>query len=198
MSGLIERDLRVENLLDQVEELQEGVAILEREAVTSTVEGSDASVVYNVNDYGAMGDGAADDTEAVQATINAAGEDDQATVVFEPDGIYLLGKQASQKTFSIASGSGDYDYCIDVPSNVTLDLNGATLKLKTGVDAILLSNAVPNADTDTDIAILNGVIDGNSVANTEPLIWWHGVTRLTLDNIRIKDTNHIGMLANNV
>jgi polygalacturonase len=46
--------------------------------------------MFDVTDFGAMGDGITDDTAAVQTAINAAMETGGGTVYF-PDGDYRLG-----------------------------------------------------------------------------------------------------------
>ena len=47
---------------------------------------------YNVQHYGALGDGVTDDAAAIQAAIDAA-EAAEASTVFFPNGIYLIGSQ---------------------------------------------------------------------------------------------------------
>jgi len=61
----------------------------EVEQITAS-SGVSGAKVYNVKDYGALGDGSTDDTSAIQTTINtafAAG----GGVVYFPNGIYIIG-----------------------------------------------------------------------------------------------------------
>jgi hypothetical protein len=69
------------------------------------------SGIVNVRDFGAKGDGRADDTAALQAAINAAGPDTGAffwrsRIVFLPDGIYRVSAQLQRRYANGAFGSG--------------------------------------------------------------------------------------------
>jgi len=78
----------------------------------SMIEGAPA----NVMDFGAVGDGVADDTAAIQLALNSGSEN-----IYFPDGTYLV---SASGTFS--SGDG---YCFTVPSNVKIQGTGAGSKI---------------------------------------------------------------------
>jgi len=90
------------------------------------------TVQFNVKDHGAVGNGIADDTTAVQNTINAASSAGGGTVFF-PTGTYLLTPTASP--------------AITVPSNVRLvgEARRATT-LKKNVNGILIGMSGPSSD----------------------------------------------------
>lgn len=58
------------------------------------MDGPLASTVINVKDHGAMGDGSADDTDAIQAVIGASREGD---AIYFPPGTYLLSERLAPK-----------------------------------------------------------------------------------------------------
>jgi hypothetical protein len=69
------------------------------------------SGIVNVRDFGAKGDGRADDTASLQAAINAAGPNTGAffwrtRIVFLPDGIYRVSAQLQRRYANGAFGSG--------------------------------------------------------------------------------------------
>ncbi|MEU0213612.1 glycosyl hydrolase family 28-related protein [Streptomyces sp. NPDC006265] len=102
---------------------------------------------FNVRDYGAKGDGAADDRAAIQAAINAASAAGGGTV-YIPVGTYLLGG-----TLSIPAGEG-------------LQIIGSgwksSLKVKDGANSYALT--FPGADT--RISVRDLTIDGNCTGQT--------------------------------
>ena len=154
--------------------------------------------IIDVRAYGAKGDGASDDRSAIQNAINAASAAGGGTVVFVPGATYLVSAAASTKQITANSGAGSYNYSIDVPSNVTLDFRGATLKLASGTDAVLLSNRNSANTTDSNIAIVNAFLDGNNATLTnKALVWFVGVTDLTF-NARIQNTTHIAAQFANI
>lgn len=63
----------------------------EIETINNTIDSVKNSVVFNVKDYGAVGDGLTDDTEAIQSTINAASSVvGKGRTVYFPSGLYKV------------------------------------------------------------------------------------------------------------
>lgn len=130
-------------------------------------------VVRNVRDYGAVGDGAADDSGAVQAAVDAAGA--YGTVAFEAGKDYVI------------------QDVILLPSGITIEGNGAILRKRAGaVQRALFANksavdAVGYGAGGRDITIRNMAIRGDySVAlgsTVDPVITFHHVTGLTITDV---------------
>jgi hypothetical protein len=110
---------------------------------------------YNVNDYGAVGNGVADDTAAINAAISAANTAGGG-VVYVPQGTYLIGAYSYAGVLDGASG-------ILLRDNVHLVIDG-TLKVKNGAYG---AGAFYGAIRSPDVGISNasitgvGIIDGN-------------------------------------
>ena len=140
--------------------------------------------VFNVKDFGAVGNGSTDDTAAINAAIEAAFAIGGGTVVFMP------------VTYAILT-------TVKVRSNVTLDLCGATLqRIGTNKTFNIVQNYTYNPATaiDTRIAIINGTIAGNvtnDVATQDHLavggnIFLYGVSIFRIENIRLLTANSNG------
>ncbi len=102
----------------------------------------------SVKDFGAEGDGVADDTAAIQAAINAANEAGGGTVLFMP--VTYLAKNISMK------------------NNVKLlGVRGKTiLKVPAGFDSQILSNTSQSTGVSVDYFSVEGIIfDGNKTAS---------------------------------
>ena len=140
--------------------------------------------VFNVEDFGAVGNGVTDDTAAINAAIDAAWAAGGGTVVCMP------------KTYAILT-------TVKVRSNVTLDLCNATLqRIGTNKTFNIVQNYTynPSVAVDTRIAIINGTIAGNvtnDVATQDHLavagnIFLFGVSIFRIENIRLLAANSNG------
>ena len=104
--------------------------------------------VYNVRNYNAQGNGSTDDTDAIQAAINAV---PAGGTVYIPDGTYMI--EAVNKH-------------LDLKSNMTLSMSsGAILKAMPysgGAAAILLLDRISNVN------VIGGTLDGNRDGHIPP------------------------------
>lgn len=95
-------------------------------SVTHSVYGEDCdgpgNGVYNVQQYGAIGDGSHDDTAAVQAALDAAHAEGGGTVIF-PSGVYRISSVTCYDEIRLKS------------------MGGATLKIAKGAQGLTLDNA---------------------------------------------------------
>lgn len=131
---------------------------------------------------------------AIQAVLDSAFSG--ATVRLEAGYTWDVGPAASNITVTTAGGTTSLPYCIKVPSGVTFDLNGSTLRRNAGSgDNILLVNAHPTTGGgDVNIKIINGILDGNSIDNvTAATAWLFGITGGGLDRIHITNARRLGM-----
>ena len=98
---------------------------------------SDGSL--NVRDFGAVGDGASDDTAAIQKALDAAGE--RGAIVTVPAGVYAVGSLklhphtglAGDATWSYREFGGSVLTLADPDAACLLDLTGATGATLTGL-----------------------------------------------------------------
>jgi parallel beta-helix repeat protein len=110
------------------------------------------SIIFNVRDYGAVGDGITNDTQAIQAAIDAAAV--AGGEVFLPRGTYIVSGDAQVSASS----------CLLLPSGVTLggDGIGATsLKLANG-SAMTITGIVQTTGDAQNVGLHDLTLDGNS------------------------------------
>jgi hypothetical protein len=156
---------------------------------------SACSNTFDVRSYGAAGDGATNDTAAVQAAINAAQTAGCGTVLGHKGDTYLVYQTGTQYAFGYG---GLYPYSLAIPSNVTLNLQGGTLRLADNQNASIIVNADAEiAAGDQNISILNAH-DGNGSNQGDPqdtaAILMYGLTNLTIKNVTTDNVRTVGII----
>lgn len=138
---------------------------------------SDENFLYvNVKDFGAIGDGIADDVPAIQAAIDSI---PNGGTVFIPRGTYRL-----------ASGVTG---AIQLKNNVHVRGGGI------GATTLILGDAINlhvfNAANQTDWSVTEMTIDGNKANNTGTVSGFRlfGIARCAIRNLEIKDTRFDGV-----
>jgi parallel beta-helix repeat protein len=123
-----------------------------------------AAATFNVKDYGAMGDGIADDTPAIQKAINAASSGD---TVYVPKGAYSIKHALQAKSHTAITGESQ---------------NGARiLYAGTTQDAILRLNNI------TGVEVSRLTLDGNNNVNAIAGIFANQGGRHSLHDLTIQN-----------
>jgi len=133
----------------------------ELRVTAGSIQGYVQDRIVSVLDFGAVGDDIVDDTAAVQTAISTVGAQGGGDIHFVPG-----------KTYSIRT--------LYPKSNVTLQLNGATLKLRAATNERIFDGSVPGVN----FAVMNGTLNGNQANNAgnfnlsgaSNFIGWNGVT----------------------
>ena len=121
----------------------------------------------NVKDYGAIGDGVADDYNAIKNTLLVGG-----VIEFEQDKIYSVSQQ------------------LKIKSNTTLNLNGATLRRDFSTSATgsgligFFEDYIKNVTIQNGTLDINGTNYGSAVANG---FGGNGIDNLLIKNVTITD-----------
>lgn len=146
----------------------------------------------DLRDFGVVGDGTTDDSAALRAALAAATAG--STIYGTPGKTYLVGTTLTASSFAVPSGTTSMPYLLAIPNGVTVDLRGATLKMKAATDAVMVTTAGTTTNTtNTNVGLVNAVLDGNNVTlSNRCLIQIAGVTRLRLD-LKMINVNHGGL-----
>lgn len=140
-------------------------------ATYSMIEGAPV----NVLDYGAVGDGVADDTTAIQSAVNAAQATGQS--VYLPAGTYLV---------TSVNGAG----AINISAGIEMfgDGSGTIIKLKTGATGFVIYGY--NVSVFSGLYLHDFTVDGNNVATAQldvGLIQILNASDFVLDNLTVKN-----------
>lgn len=140
--------------------------------------------VFDVRKYGAKGDGTTDDTAALQAALDAARTAGGATILF-PKGAFAITGELRYGSKTIIQGTG--------PGTTTIKW----LTANAAAGYVLIAHN----DSASDVVVRDLTIDHNRVARgvavdqTNAAINVVGTTRLTLENLHIKDTVSAGVVG---
>jgi len=150
-------------------------------------------MIFNVKNYGALGDGITDDTAAIQAAIDAAAAAGGGTV------------EMSAGTYIVSAGEEPSDGCLMLKSNVTLSGAGmgeTVIKLENGSDTKVTGIVRSAYGEEThDFGMNNLTLDGNRDATTGKVDgWFNGYipgsdgkdSNVTLDSVEIVDCSGYG------
>jgi hypothetical protein len=123
-------------------------------------------LVFNIRDYGAVGDGATDDNAAIIAALTAASAVSGEVIV--PPGMFIFTQ-------------------IPVPSNVRFVGRGGTLKFKDGTAVSSAASYYPIVigPTESNVVLDSLVIDGNGANNTSFTVC--DAISASGDNIRVQN-----------
>ncbi len=135
------------------------------------------------------------DLAAAVAAVAAASSAGGGTVQLQSGKTYIF-KTPSTKTVSAPSGNNTtLAYGLQLPSYVTLDLNGGTVKAAAGAVGMLVCNASQTtAHGDVQVSVLNGTLDGNGNAyngNAPFAILWSN--RPVVHNLRVINSAYLGI-----
>ncbi len=150
-------------------------------------------MIFNVKDYGAVGDGVTDDTAAIQAAVDAAAAAGGGQV-YVPSGTYI-----------VSGGEEASDGCIMLKSNVYMYGDGmgeTTLKLADGSNQEITGIVRSAYGEEThDFGLSNLTIDGNRDNTTGKVDgWFNGYipgaegqdSNVTLDGVEILNCSGYG------
>ncbi|WP_053162580.1 putative Ig domain-containing protein [Pseudomonas brassicacearum] len=150
-------------------------------------------MIFNVQNFGAKGDGITDDTAAIQSAIDAAAAAGGGQV-YMPTGTYI-----------VSGGEEPSDGCLMLKSNVYLYGDGmgeTTVKLVDGSDTKITGIIRSAYGEEThDFGVSNLTIDGNRDSTTGKVDgWFNGYipgeegydSNVTLDSVEIKDCSGYG------
>lgn len=122
------------------------------------------------------------------------------TVRLQSNQVYKLNRQGVKTFKRLNDTMYSYGYCIELPSNVTLDLNGSTLFVNNNQDASVIINEHPdcsgewNKYNDTNISIINGILDQN-MNNQSNMYWQSGIYLASVKSFRVE---HLRILNSNM
>ncbi len=122
--------------------------------------GGSAGVGFNVQAYGATGNGVTDDSVAIRAAITASIAAGGGTVYF-PNGTYIVSKDLGYEHSSVPFAA-----CLGIPANTTLlgqSKTGAIIKMAAAQPG---STRILGVDSVNDVFISNLTIDGNRSGQT--------------------------------
>ncbi len=154
--------------------------------------------IYNVKDFGAVGNGTTDDRLAIQAAVNAAREDGGGEV-YIPPGVYAVTGQFVDGKPKPTLG------CIQLYDNITVTGAGmgeSVVKVKNGWNGDITGIfRTPYGIENHDVTVQGLTLDGNRANTTGDIIgWFNGVkpgapgtdTNITLDYVEIMNCETYG------
>lgn len=143
-------------------------------------------------DFGAKGDGIADDTAAIQRGLNYAGE-----VSPDPPGRTYLVYKTGTKQMAFENVLVNVDYSLQIPSNANVSWLGSTVKLANQQNCVALVSAGIGTAQTSGFIWAGGTIDLNgdnqtpaSTASIMPNFYFAYCDEITQENITLLNGVH--------
>jgi hypothetical protein len=117
------------------------------------------------------------------------------TVKALPGKTYQVASTGTRQFYYPSGGAtASRDVCIVLPAGVTLDMAGSTLQLRGSSQASIIANThTDNGARDTDLGLVNAVLDGrNVVFTTHSLAHFSYVDRFTLRRVKLTNSYYQG------
>lgn len=130
----------------------------------------------------------ATDTAAIQSALTAAATAGGGRVLARPGVVYQIAIAGNTTVMNPSGSTPSAAYCIQIPSNVTLDMNGSTLQLRNSTEAMLVcnTNMTGTGTRDHDYGLLNAVLDARSLTFTaRSMLQLVYSDRITVRNVKI-------------
>jgi hypothetical protein len=137
-----------------------------------------SGIVFNALDFGAIGDGVANDTAAIQAAVNAS----TGNTLYIPAGTYLVSSSINLKSNLNIIGT---------KNNTVIKIANGTYGAATQV---FVSTPADGAGAKTNVTLSNLVIDGNKGnigTSRNPIITWFEGSNYTISNCRFQNCEGI-------
>jgi hypothetical protein len=161
-------------------------------AVSSSVANSSALVVSVA--AGSGDETGATDLAAIETGITAAAAG--GIVRLRAGSLYWVNTPHSMTAHAPSGSSITLPYGVAVPSNVYLDLNGATIRAAAGSVGQVLVNAKPTKEGgDHDLGFGNGTVDGNNNAyNGNAVVGWCWVSKpVVRGRLKVVNGKYVGI-----
>lgn len=136
-----------------------------------------------------------DATPSIQRALAAAGSQGGGEVQAAPRRVYEVSAQTVFPALVPDGGVTEYPVCVQIPSGVSLNMNGSTLRLRGHHPAVIVANQnLSDAGArDHRIGIRDAVIDGRNVlAPDKALLQLAHIDELSLINVKIVRGNYLG------
>lgn len=158
------------------------------------------TLVYNVKDYGAVGNGTTDDTTAIQAAINAASAAGGGTVFF-PAAVYSISQTLVLKTNVTLRGQHAVGWVNRFPQNVCAIKPSASFTTVTNGDAAISiwgNDITGSSSNEGNVRIFDLELDGSLLpAGSVCGIHAQGqVMDVILRNVTVRNFTHNGIWVN--
>lgn len=148
---------------------------------------------FSIDSFRRRSDG--DWAVTIQRAVNAASHGGGGTVIGTPGQIYGLTPRRKYLSLDPSGGVAQFAVCVQIPSHVTLDMQGSTLRLLGPEEGALIANhnLRGSGPRDTSLGLVNAVLDGGDLSNQgTAMLQMAYVDNLSLRGVRIIRGQYVG------